>query len=35
VVAEQVGNALTVLDPEGAVVDRLELPSPACIVTAG
>ncbi|MEN0127952.1 MAG: beta-propeller fold lactonase family protein [Brevundimonas sp.] len=35
VVAEQVGNALTVLDAEGAVVDRLELPSPTCIVTAG
>jgi len=34
VVAEQVGGALTVLDRGGAVIDRLELPSPACIVPA-
>jgi 6-phosphogluconolactonase len=32
VVAEQVGGALTVLDRDGAVVERLALPSPACIV---
>ncbi|MDM7830452.1 lactonase family protein [Cellulomonas edaphi] len=34
VVAEQVGAALTVLGPDGAVASRLDLPAPACVVRA-